>query len=282
MRGITFLVSLFVVGASATAVADAALVTLPGGGQVRGDVTVYIPKKRVTVRTPDGETFTFRKGEFTAVHFSDSPAVSAAKPVAAAPASAAPQPAPAHPHPDIGGKPSWEKRQLTATLLYGPASKLKGGGDLTGTLDLDTMLGLELRLDFPLSKRLTLGPAFRTLNWSVAGGELEHWYELGASLKLRFPSEFKGGNLGFEPYVRWMAAFVAGFQPIDDDLDSFGPGYSVLVGVGAQLNIKRRGSVHTEVGFQRAQTFYSGDFFDDTFDLTVQGAYIGFGGGFQF
>ena len=140
---------------------------------------------------------------------------------------------------------------LLFRLGFAGKHKLDVPGGATPTVDAGTSPGFDLRVDIPVIRYLTLGPAFSfyVLRADVPLFDRNPVLDISAFMKGRYP--FKAGRKKAEVYGLFHVGFSAVFVP--DNADSFGPGFNVGLTPGFQILLGRRFGLVTELGWARTQ-----------------------------
>ena len=133
------------------------------------------------------------------------------------------------------------------------AADFDGLGQVSG--DADTSPGVDLRVDLPVARHVTLGPvisvyAARAKN--IPGQDRNPLVDLSGFLKGRYP--FKAGEKKAELYGLFQVGFTMAFLRKSTMADDrFGPGWNIGIAPGLQILIGRHFGLLTEFGWLRTQ-----------------------------
>lgn len=125
-------------------------------------------------------------------------------------------------------------------------------------IDADASPGVELRGDLPIAKNVTMGPlvGLYMARPDARGFERNPAVDLAPFVKARHT--FRAGKKKAEIYGLFHVGLTMAFiRKTTRESDRFGVGWNIGLTPGFQVMIRRRFGVLTELGWTRAQAFFS-------------------------
>ncbi len=167
----------------------------------------------------------------------------------------------ASPSPALAVEPSMQNRfDLLFRLGFGGSIVSNLGGVGRVRLAAAATPGGELRGDIPLTKHITMGPlvAVYAARPNAVGFDRSPVVDLAPFVKGRYT--FRAGRKKAEIYGLFHAGFSMAFiRRSIRETSRVGAGWNIGLAPGFQVMIKKRFGIITELGWSRAQAFFSNE-----------------------
>ncbi|MEO0324028.1 MAG: outer membrane beta-barrel protein [Myxococcota bacterium] len=173
------------------------------------------------------------------------------------------------------------QQQVAGTLVlgFGGEAEISGDGGSV-SFDLDPTVGLGLRYQVPLSRRLSLGGLFEFRSFEEdQSTDRQSVLDFDLFVKASFGVVL--GSKDVELYG--LVPLGLSIGPTDDDLDRLGAstgfGFNLGLLAGVQLLVTERVGLFVEMGWRRHQVFYDSDLGDvdvtaNQFAMNLGAAYV--------